>query len=406
MPRDNDPWTECFIRFKQQVDDHIATLLHDALGIPTTVSRNFNNHWLTPSSARTTDSQASNDSGAANQHHEDTQSASSPARQPHPRDAFFGLSPMRSLFDTGLLTESLYQVMWMSFLVDSPYSPLRLRDLPQPVPRDLPEGADPSLFGFEDAFEDLLSVTSGQGLPDINERYELKKKWNELYPHGLPPILWLHQLCRQGLWDGWEARPDVFGSAISERWRRWLEEQGDPFRADRQGTDQIPTSQTPKQIAGSEEHKPAAREGTASSAPSTEARPGTEEEAYNALAERKGTGSVEEPMWKSLFEQDDGGWKESGQQEKKRTTSRGLPTGWRVDETTREQKDANGNTSVTTTRTTFDDNGREVGRETVTRSHFTWSSNGSGGTQRESRPDSQDDNAGDHKDGTKSWFWK
>lgn len=295
--------------------------------------------------------------------------------------------------------------MWMSFLVDSPYSPLRLADLPQPVPRDLPEGADPSLFGFEDAFEDLLMVTSGQGLSDINDRYEMKKQWKELYPQGLPPILWLHQLCRQGLWDGWEARPDVFEGPISERWRRWLEEQGDPFRADRQGTAQPPSSQPPKQIEDAEGHKPAAGEGTDSSSPSTEARGETEEEAYNTLAERNRTYNLRDPLWKTVFDWDHGHWKDSGQH-KQSAASKKLPTGWRVDETTREQKDANGNTSVTTTRITLDDEGREVGRETVTRSHFTWSSNGSDGVEKESRPGSQDDNAGQPRDGAKSWFWK
>jgi len=55
----------------------------------------------------------------------------------------------------------------------SPYSPLHLQHLPQPMPRDAP----PTLrdhFTFRDAFEDLLVAGSGAPLPDAREQARVK----------------------------------------------------------------------------------------------------------------------------------------------------------------------------------------------------------------------------------------
>lgn len=96
------------------------------------------------------------------------------------------------------------------------YSPLALRHLPQPVPNDIQPHMNPSLFTFEDAFEDLLAVSQGQKLPDITNRYEQKKLLWSMFPTGEPPHFWLHRLRSQGLlpeprlshfWDD-EPRPD------------------------------------------------------------------------------------------------------------------------------------------------------------------------------------------------------
>ena len=81
----------------------------------------------------------------------------------------------------------------------SPYSPTRLRHLPQPVPNDLPEGCDASLFTFEDAFEDLLAVTNDRPLPDIRQVYEQKKLLKHMFPQGEPAWFWFRRLQASGL---------------------------------------------------------------------------------------------------------------------------------------------------------------------------------------------------------------
>lgn len=78
------------------------------------------------------------------------------------------------------------------------YSPLSLRSLPQPVPKDLPEGAE-SLFTFEDAFEDLLTVSQGQPLPNIYEKLGQRKLLKQVFPAGEPSHCWLRRLESQGL---------------------------------------------------------------------------------------------------------------------------------------------------------------------------------------------------------------
>jgi hypothetical protein len=78
----------------------------------------------------------------------------------------------------------------------SRYSPTYLREvLPrQPVPNDLPEGLDASIFTFEDAFEDLLAVSQGQPLPDIHRRYEQRKLLRDMFPNGEPTWFYARRL--------------------------------------------------------------------------------------------------------------------------------------------------------------------------------------------------------------------
>lgn len=80
----------------------------------------------------------------------------------------------------------------------SPYNPTKLRDLPQPVPKDLPRGAEPILT-FEDAFEDLLAVSQGHPLPDIHQKLSQRRLLNQVFPRGEPPMFWMRRLDSQGL---------------------------------------------------------------------------------------------------------------------------------------------------------------------------------------------------------------
>ncbi|KAF3354017.1 hypothetical protein VDGD_06325 [Verticillium dahliae] len=395
MPSD-DPFTSFFHRLKQQVDEQIGTALQGALGLPTVLSKTMNTQWMDPPA--TTFNTSPDTNTGVTEAAERRGVSRDPARGPaNPNST----SWLASLVDPEVLAETLYQSLWISFLVDSPHSPLKLRGLRQPVPSDLPEGADPRLFGFEDAFEDLLMVSSGQGLPDIRERCELKKEWNRLYPQGLPPVLWLHQLCRQGLWDGWEPRPASLEDMISERWRRWLAAQDDRFEDKSVTKDD---DQQPKETR-------AANPSDSPLTESTAARPSsgteeTEEDAYDTIVGRQNPRGIEahlEELMKAFAFVDDQS-REGNGREVRSTSPRELPEGWRVDETVQEQKDVNGNTKTTRTSITYDEQGREVGRETETRSHYSWSAT------RSAHEKGHGENSDNHKNETgttdQGWFWK
>lgn len=93
-----------------------------------------------------------------------------------------------------------FSTMDVFSLISSPsYSPTALRHLPQPVPSDLPLEVDASVFTFEDAFEDLLAVSQGQNLPDINSRYQQRRLLQDMFPSGEPTWFWLRRLESQGL---------------------------------------------------------------------------------------------------------------------------------------------------------------------------------------------------------------
>ncbi|KAK7429540.1 hypothetical protein QQZ08_003919 [Neonectria magnoliae] len=89
----------------------------------------------------------------------------------------------------------------MASMTLSPYSPLTLRSLPQPVPSDVPSNLDASIFTFEDAFEDLLAVSQGQPLPEITARHDQRKLLRSMFPDGEPAYFWLRRLKSQGLLD-------------------------------------------------------------------------------------------------------------------------------------------------------------------------------------------------------------
>lgn len=85
-----------------------------------------------------------------------------------------------------------------SILWSPEYHPAHLRDLPRPVPNDLPQGAE-SIFTFEDAFEDLLAVSQDQPLPNIYQKFSQRKLLNQVFPKGEPSQFWMRRLDSQGL---------------------------------------------------------------------------------------------------------------------------------------------------------------------------------------------------------------
>lgn len=98
---------------------------------------------------------------------------------------------------------------WNSWAQLSPYSPYNLRHLPQPVPSDLPSdvAADAHLFGFDDAFEDLLAATATASEPrsrprplmDLRRQADYKRRLRSAFHQGEPPMLWVQRLTAQRL---------------------------------------------------------------------------------------------------------------------------------------------------------------------------------------------------------------
>ncbi|KAF4338237.1 hypothetical protein FBEOM_7878 [Fusarium beomiforme] len=122
--------------------------------------------------------------------------------------------------DLGLVWPSEQSMAAIAF---SSYSPLALRDMPQPRPNDAPSDIDNTIFTFEDAFEDLLAESQGQQLPDIRTRYEQRKLLRSMFPNGEPEYFWLRRLRSQGLLE--ESGPTkLMKSVANSNWDQLHEE--------------------------------------------------------------------------------------------------------------------------------------------------------------------------------------
>ncbi|KAJ4322293.1 hypothetical protein N0V84_004885 [Fusarium piperis] len=110
----------------------------------------------------------------------------------------------------------------MASMALSSYSPLALRDMPQPRPSDAPSNLDASIFTFEDAFEDLLAVSQGQPLPDITTRYEQRKLLRSMFPTGEPAWFWMRRLRSQGLLE--DSGPSQWMKSANHNWEQFHRE--------------------------------------------------------------------------------------------------------------------------------------------------------------------------------------
>ncbi len=142
MPDDDTPKNP-FVRWKHHVDSSIGFTLNGLLGIPTMVTQSF-----------------------GPRRPDDTRSGSSDSRVPRGH----GSDPDEA---AAYVVDEEQAAAFTDFLASSPYSPLNLRHLPQPVPRGVPHGVDPAGFTFSDAFEDLLAAGSGRPLTDLAATYYL-----------------------------------------------------------------------------------------------------------------------------------------------------------------------------------------------------------------------------------------
>ncbi|POR33608.1 Uncharacterized protein TPAR_06191 [Tolypocladium paradoxum] len=384
--RDGEPAdtsSNIFVRFKQHVDSNIASGFNTLLGVPTA-----------PHQSRT------DDTSSSTLH---PNSSSSPSSSSH----------LPSTCNAMHVQEASRPGHWdvFSLVSSASYSPTALRHLPQPVPNDLPHELDPTVFTFEDAFEDLLAVSQGQPLPDINTRYEQRKLLRQMFPTGEPTWFWMRRLESQGLiespsrgrffrtlrpdWDGFHREldrraTDVWRGATGEDDREqvagdFFHEIGRAFKQIERGlSEEGSRHEEPESDSDDEQRR---RKG-----------PDTFEDLFSSLSSTVAEGQKSWDTFLKIIND------QAATLEKNQTPSSDKETK-RV-ETRDEYVDRFGYLHSTVTRKTLDRDGNEVGRETYV-------------TMRPAdKPDKQLDNQskdeldhveslGDESANKKmGWFWK
>lgn len=179
MPTD-DPSNNPFVKFKRHVDNHIGATWNGIVSLSSSATHEFDVPKRSETSAEKP-LQREQSLTVPQQ----SQLSNQPTPQPQKMD-------WRSL-------DWRQGGLWHHFAAHSPYSPLNLQHLPQPVPQGVPEGVDPYTFTFEDAFEDLLADASGQKMIDLRRRSEMRDLINQMFPRGEPSFFWLRRLHAQGL---------------------------------------------------------------------------------------------------------------------------------------------------------------------------------------------------------------
>ncbi|RFU72249.1 hypothetical protein TARUN_10003 [Trichoderma arundinaceum] len=175
MPRDGDPSLNIFVHFKQHVDSAVASGIHALFGRPQPPHQ-------PPLPSTTSDMRQ-----------DKRQSELSISKSP---DTPISDSSSQVTMDS---VESHPQALDTVSVASWSYSPANLRHLRQPVPNDLPPQCDSTVFTFEDAFEDLLTVSQGQPLPDIKSKYNQRQLLRQMFSNGEPTWFWLRRLESQGL---------------------------------------------------------------------------------------------------------------------------------------------------------------------------------------------------------------
>ncbi|KAM0473837.1 hypothetical protein ACHAPX_007885 [Trichoderma viride] len=193
MPRDGDSsLTNVFVRFKQHVDSAVASGFHAVFArsqplhqppSPDIHRQPESELSSTVKSADTLTSESASDSASDN------------FSQPAPLDP----APITMANTESHASSAPASALDTVSVASWSYSPANLRHLQQPVPNDLPAQCDSTVFTFEDAFEDLLTVSQGRPLPDIKSRYNQRQLLRQMFSHGEPNWFWLRRLESQGL---------------------------------------------------------------------------------------------------------------------------------------------------------------------------------------------------------------
>ncbi|KAK8123280.1 hypothetical protein PG999_003198 [Apiospora kogelbergensis] len=189
MPGDSGS-TNLFVRFKQRVDDQISQTVRAIWSLPSSSQKN---NVPSPSSSNDSNELSGIDNSGN----------------------LVGGGPSSQEFATleSAVARGLRDKTVQSWVQHSAYSPLLLQySLPQPLPKDINCGGDADRegrFTFRDAFEDLLAISSGQQLADLESRPKLLPA-NSLSqpPFGLFGSMrawydWEASLERRRLWDAY-----------------------------------------------------------------------------------------------------------------------------------------------------------------------------------------------------------
>ncbi|KAK7991140.1 hypothetical protein PG990_015420 [Apiospora arundinis] len=159
MPGDSES-NNPFVRFKHRVDDQISQTVR---GIWSPSSSSSPKNATTASAHDESSASALSKTGHTNDLAPMMGSGGGPFSSP---DEFSTLE--------SAVARSLRDKTVESWVQHSAYSPLLLQySLPQPLPKDVKSGPREGRFTFRDAFEDLLAVSSGQPLADLESRPKL-----------------------------------------------------------------------------------------------------------------------------------------------------------------------------------------------------------------------------------------
>lgn len=102
---------------------------------------------------------------------------------------------------------------WVEWAETSPFSPYNLGHLEPPVPAGVSPG-DSHLFGFEDAFEDLMATSQGKPMMNLHTEVDFRRGFYKIHPYGEPPQLWVDRLVMRGLMPPPLPSPSVDGRAM------------------------------------------------------------------------------------------------------------------------------------------------------------------------------------------------
>ncbi|KAK3937626.1 hypothetical protein QBC46DRAFT_180064 [Diplogelasinospora grovesii] len=189
-----------FVRFKQHVDAHIGAGLTNILGLPSFALRNLT---PTPFSSSTDMSPTGPRLSGPNTPSSSSSSSAPPPRSPsHSQEEEEAQAHLEARLDQlrgGTYEE--HQLAWRLFATRSAYSPLRLADDLgwEPTPNGLPAHVDPEMFGWTDAFEDLLAASSAKPMMSLQERYMRNRADRMWWMWADPAHLWFNRLQQQGL---------------------------------------------------------------------------------------------------------------------------------------------------------------------------------------------------------------
>ncbi|KAK3333418.1 hypothetical protein B0T19DRAFT_483478 [Cercophora scortea] len=256
MPADDDPPRNPFVRFKHYVDNRVSAGLQSIFGLPSVVSRTFSLPTPPTSSSNTDDNNKNKSNTKSTDDKKDPPNIMAP-RSLVPRSSAItnnAQDTAPSPYDDPALESKLdqlrggtfddHQQAWHLFATYSEYSPLRLSAEFgwEPTPNGLPSHYDPELFGWTDAFEDLLAASSGKPMMSLADRYLLNQltfpstAWRSSregrYSGNRSAQAWLNRLRAQGLTEVYFPfhEPHV-GYRSPQTMQEWVEARREMARA-------------------------------------------------------------------------------------------------------------------------------------------------------------------------------